>query len=146
MFLSGGVDSSVAFALLNKALGQDKILGLYVNNGFMRKNESEEILTRYSQLGYKNIQSRNYSSFFLDAVSGQVDPQIKRQKIGATFIQMRDRFLNELYLNVQDWMLGQGTLYPDIIESGGTEHAEVIKSHHNRVQEVLDLLLSLIHI
>jgi len=142
MFLSGGVDSSVAFALLNKALGENNLLGLYINNGFMRKHESEDILTRYSQLGYKNIQSRNYSSFFLDAVSGQVDPQTKRQIIGATFIKMRDRFLNELNLNAQDWMLGQGTLYPDIIESGGTEHAEVIKSHHNRVQEVLDLVSS----
>ena len=139
MFLSGGVDSSVAFALLNKALGKDKLLGLYINNGFMRKHESEEILKRYSQLGYKNIQSRNYSSFFLDSLTGQVDPQIKRQIIGTTFIKMRDRFLNELNLNPQDWMLGQGTLYPDIIESGGTEYAEVIKTHHNRVKEVLDL-------
>ena len=142
MFLSGGVDSSVAFALLNKAVGQDKMLGLYINNGFMRKHESEEILNRYSQLGYTNIQSRDYSSFFLDAVSDLVDPQIKRQKIGATFIKMRDKFLNELNLDAQDWMLGQGTLYPDIIESGGTEHAEVIKSHHNRVQEVIDLVSS----
>ena len=139
MFLSGGVDSSVAFALLNKALGKDKLLGLYINNGFMRKHESEEILKRYSQLGYKNIQSRNYSSFFLDSLTGQVDPQIKRQIIGTTFIKMRDRFLNELNLNPQDWMLGQGTLFPDIIESGGTEYAEVIKTHHNRVKEVLDL-------
>ena len=139
MFLSGGVDSSVAFALLNEALGKDKLLGLYINNGFMRKHESEEILKRYSQLGYKNIQSRNYSSFFLDSLTGQVDPQIKRQIIGTTFIKMRDRFLNELNLNPEDWMLGQGTLYPDIIESGGTEYAEVIKTHHNRVKEVLDL-------
>jgi GMP synthase (glutamine-hydrolysing) len=91
-------------------------------------------------LGYTNIQPRDYSTFFLDAVANQVDPQIKRQKIGATFIRMRDKFLNELNLSAQEWMLGQGTLYPDIIESGGTEHAEVIKSHHNRVQEVLDLL------
>ncbi|MDC0188339.1 glutamine-hydrolyzing GMP synthase [bacterium] len=139
MFLSGGVDSSVAFALLNKTLGQDNILGLYINNGFMRKHESEGILKRYSQLGYKNIQSRNYSSFFLDALTGQVDPQIKRQIIGTTFIKMRDRFLSELNLNPKDWMLGQGTLYSDIIESGGTEYAEVIKTHHNRVKEVLDL-------
>ena len=139
MFLSGGVDSSVAFALLNKALGKDKLLGLYINNGFMRKHESEEILKRYSQLGYKNIQSRNYSSFFLDSLTDQVDPQIKRQIIGTTFIKMRDRFLSELNLNPQDWMLGQGTLFPDIIESGGTEYAEVIKTHHNRVKEVLDL-------
>ena len=140
MFISGGVDSSVAFALLNKALGKEKILGLYINNGFMRKDESTEIIERYRQLGYTNIQLRDYSTFFLDAVANQVDPQIKRQKIGATFIRMRDKFLNELNLSAQEWMLGQGTLYPDIIESGGTEHAEVIKSHHNRVQEVLDLL------
>ncbi len=140
MFISGGVDSSVAFALLNKALGKEKILGLYINNGFMRKDESAEIIERYRQLGYTNIQPRDYSTFFLDAVTNQVDPQIKRQKIGATFIRMRDKFLNELNLSAQEWMLGQGTLYPDIIESGGTEHAEVIKSHHNRVQEVLDLV------
>ena len=140
MFISGGVDSSVAFALLDRVLGRDQMLGLYIDNGFMRKDESTEIIERYRQLGYTNIQSRDYSTFFLDAVANQVDPQIKRQKIGATFIGMRDKFLNELNLSAQEWMLGQGTLYPDIIESGGTEHAEVIKSHHNRVQEVLDLV------
>ena len=140
MFISGGVDSSVAFALLDRVLGRDQMLGLYIDNGFIRKDESTEIIERYRQLGYTNIQSRDYSTFFLDAVANQVDPQIKRQKIGATFIRMRDKFLNELNLSAQEWMLGQGTLYPDIIESGGTEHAEVIKSHHNRVQEVLDLL------
>jgi len=140
MFISGGVDSSVAFALLDRVLGRDQMLGLYIDNGFMRKDESTEIIERYRQLGYTNIQPRDYSTFFLDAVANQVDPQIKRQKIGATFIRMRDKFLNELNLSAQEWMLGQGTLYPDIIESGGTEHAEVIKSHHNRVQEVLDLL------
>ena len=142
MFISGGVDSSVAFALLDRVLGRDQMLGLYIDNGFMRKDESTEIIERYRQLGYTNIQSRVYSTFFLDAVANQVDPQIKRQKIGATFIRMRDKFLNELNLSAQEWMLGQGTLYPDIIESGGTEHAEVIKSHHNRVQEVLDLVFS----
>ncbi len=140
MFISGGVDSSVAFALLDRVLGRDQMLGLYIDNGFMRKDESAEIIERYRQLGYTNIQPRDYSTFFLDAVANQVDPQIKRQKIGATFIRMRDKFLNELNLSAQEWMLGQGTLYPDIIESGGTEHAEVIKSHHNRVQEVLDLV------
>ena len=140
MFISGGVDSSVAFALLDRVLGRDQMLGLYIDNGFMRKDESAEIIERYRQLGYTNIQPRDYSTFFLDAVANQVDPQIKRQKVGATFIRMRDKFLNELNLSAQEWMLGQGTLYPDIIESGGTEHAEVIKSHHNRVQEVLDLL------
>ena len=142
MFISGGVDSSVAFALLNKVLGKENILGLYIDNGFMRKDESTEIIDRYQNLGYYNIESRDYSTFFLDAVSEEVDPQIKRHKIGATFIQMRERLLTELNLPETEWMLGQGTLYPDIIESGGTEHAEVIKSHHNRVQDVLDLMSS----
>jgi len=106
MFISGGVDSSVAFALLNKAVGEEQMLGLYINNGFMRKNESAEIIERYRQQGYTNIKLRDYSSYFLDAVAGQVDPQVKRQKIGATFIRMRDKFLNELNLPVQEWMLG----------------------------------------
>ncbi|MBC8258724.1 MAG: glutamine-hydrolyzing GMP synthase [SAR324 cluster bacterium] len=140
MFISGGVDSSVAYALLAKALGEDQMLGLYINNGFMRKDESTEIMERYQQLGFSGIKSRDYSSIFLEAVADQIDPQIKRHKIGAAFIQMRDKFLSEFDLQTEDWLLGQGTLYPDIIESGGTEHAEVIKSHHNRVQEVLDLL------
>ena len=140
MFVSGGVDSSVAFALLNRVLGRDKMLGLYIDNGFMRKEESIEIIERYRQMGFTNIKSREYGSYFLDAVAKQVDPQKKRQKIGATFIRMRDKFLNELNFSSKEWMLGQGTLYPDIIESGGTEHAEVIKFHHNRVQEVIDLV------
>ena len=140
MFLSGGVDSSVAFALLNQALGTERVLGLYMDNGFMRKEESEQIMQRYQEFGYTNIEARNFSSEFLKALEGLTDPQKKRHQVGAVFIQMRERFLQQLDLNPEDWMLGQGTLYPDIIESGGSEHANVIKSHHNRVEEVMDLL------
>lgn len=140
MFLSGGVDSSVAFALLNEALGTDRVLGLYINNGFMRKNESEVILNRYAKQGYPNVKSWDATEAFLEAVEGLVDPQEKRHRVGATFIQIRDQFLKKLDLIPEEWMLGQGTLYPDIIESGGSEHAHVIKSHHNRVQEVQDLM------
>ncbi len=142
MFLSGGVDSSVAFALLNTALGTDRVKGLFIDNGFMRQNEGVQIMERYQALGYSNVEARDYSAAFLEAVAGITDPQEKRHRIGATFIQMRDRFLQELDLQAEDWVLGQGTLYPDIIESGGTQHANVIKSHHNRVQEVLDLMAS----
>ncbi|HCP34807.1 MAG TPA: glutamine-hydrolyzing GMP synthase, partial [Deltaproteobacteria bacterium] len=140
MFLSGGVDSSVAFALLNQALGTERVLGLYMDNGFMRKEESEQIMQRYQEFGYTNIEARNFSSEFLKALEGLTDPQKKRHQVGAVFIQMRERFLQQLDLNPEDWMLGQGTLYPDIIESGGSEHANVIKSHHNRVEEVVDLM------
>ena len=139
-FISGGVDSSVTLALLNKALGKEQVLGLFIDNGFLRKNEAEIILRRYHQLGFDNVRFRDAGEDFIDALQGQVDPQKKRQNVGAMFIQIRNRFLRQLNLDPTEWMLGQGTLYPDIIESGGTEHAQVIKSHHNRVQEVEDLL------
>ena len=140
MFLSGGVDSSVAFALLNEALGTDRVLGLYMDNCFMRQGESEQIMQRYRDLGYTNVEARDFSKEFLEALAGLTDPQQKRHQVGAVFIRMRKRFLGELQLNPEEWMLGQGTLYPDIIESGGSEHANVIKSHHNRVDEVMELL------
>jgi GMP synthase (glutamine-hydrolysing) len=140
MFLSGGVDSSVAFALLTKALGTERVLGLFIDNGFLRKNEAAQIMERYTALGLTNVRARDCAEQFLQAIAGEVDPQRKRQSVGATFIHRLNAFLQELNLDPERWMLGQGTLYPDIIESGGTEHANVIKSHHNRVQEVQDLM------
>ena len=140
MFLSGGVDSSVTFALLNKALGKERVWGLFIDNGFLRQNEADDILRRYQQLGFDNVSFRDASEDFLNALQGQIDPQEKRQSVGVMFLQIRNQFLQQLNLDPAEWMLGQGTLYPDIIESGGTEHAQVIKSHHNRVQEVEDLL------
>lgn len=140
MFLSGGVDSSVAFALLNKALGPDRILGLFIDNGFLRKDEATTILERYQELGFNNVRAYNASDQFLQTVEGLVDPQEKRKRVGAMFVEVRNHFLQELNLVPEEWMLGQGTLYPDIIESGGSEHAHVIKSHHNRVKEIEDLM------
>ena len=140
MFLSGGVDSSVAFALLNEALGKERVLGLFINNGFLRLNEAEQILQRYEQLGYDNVVGRDYSEAFLEAIAGEVDPQRKRHQVGNTFLRVREKLLEELKLNPGEWLLGQGTLYPDIIESGGTKHAKVIKSHHNRVDAIQDLI------
>ena len=140
MFLSGGVDSSVTFALLNKALGKQRVWGLFIDNGFLRKNEAGDIRERYHQLGFDNVSFRDASEDFLNALKDRVDPQQKRKLVGAMFIQIRNHFLRQAKLDPAQWMLGQGTLYPDIIESGGTEHAQVIKSHHNRVQEIEDLL------
>ncbi len=142
MFLSGGVDSSVAFAMLTSALGKERVLGLYMDNGFMRKEETQKIMQQYAEAGFENVVARDYGRHFLESVEYIVDPQEKRRRIGATFIRMRDSFLQELELDPSEWMLGQGTLYPDIIESGGTDHANVIKSHHNRVAEVEQLLKS----
>ena len=97
-------------------------------------------MRRYHEHGFTNIEARDFSKEFLDALSGQVDPQLKRQRVGSEFLLMREKFLRELELNTDEWMLGQGTLYPDIIESGGSEHANVIKFHHNRVDEVIQLM------
>lgn len=140
LFLSGGVDSTVAFALLNKALGQERVLGLHIDNGFMRKDESEHIAKRYTEYGFTNFIVENASSTFLEALKGLTDPQEKRMAVGETFIKVRNQVTQKLQLNPEDWLLGQGTLYPDIIESGGTENSHVIKTHHNRVEGIQTLI------
>ena len=140
LFLSGGVDSTVAFALLNTALGQERVLGLHIDNGFMRKNESAIIAERYREAGFTNFMVEDASETFLAAVAGKTDPQKKRMAVGETFITVRDTVVARLGLNEDDWLLGQGTLYPDIIESGGSQNAHVIKTHHNRVDGIQALI------
>jgi GMP synthase (glutamine-hydrolysing) len=140
LFLSGGVDSTVAFALLNQALGQERVLGLHIDNGFMRKNESSIISRRYRRLGFTNFVVEDASERFLAAVAGISDPQDKRRAVGETFIAVRDAVAARLNMDESQWLLAQGTLYPDIIESGGTENARVIKTHHNRVAGIQALL------
>ena len=77
---------------------------------------------------------------FLSNLKGVIEPEAKRKIIGETFLNVKDTALGELELNPKEWMLAQGTIYPDTIESGGTKHATVIKTHHNRVQGILDLM------
>lgn len=140
LFLSGGVDSTVAFALLNKALGQDRVKGLHIDNGFMRKNESASVAERYRGFGFTNFITEDASKTFLKAVAGETDPQKKRRAVGETFIHVRDEVVKKLGLNEDEWLLAQGTLYPDIIESGGTENSHTIKTHHNRVAGIQSLI------
>ena len=140
LFLSGGVDSTVAFALLNKALGQDRVLGLHIDNGFMRKNESKNVEKAYHDHGFKNFVVKDASESFLKAIKGLTDPQKKRMAVGENFITVRDAFVKEQNLDEDKWMLAQGTLYPDIIESGGTKNSKTIKTHHNRVEGIQKLI------
>ena len=140
LFLSGGVDSTVAFALLNKALGQKRVLGLHIDNGFMRKNESAKVCEMYKKFGFENFIARDASQSFLAAVAGLTDPQKKRMAVGENFIKVRDGFVAEQKLDEENWLLAQGTLYPDIIESGGTKNSNTIKTHHNRVAGIQALL------
>ena len=140
LFLSGGVDSTITFALLNKAIGQDRVLGLHIDNGFMRKNESKSVADAYHKFGFNNFIVEDASESFLKAVAGLTDPQKKRMAIGENFITVRNEVVAKQHLDEDKWMLAQGTLYPDIIESGGTKNSNTIKTHHNRVQGIQDLI------
>ena len=140
LFLSGGVDSTVAFALLNKALGQDRVLGLHIDNGFMRKNESSNVDKAYRGHDFNNFVVKDASESFLSAIAGLTDPQKKRMAVGENFITVRDNFVKEQNLDENRYMLAQGTLYPDIIESGGTKNSHTIKTHHNRVEGIQKLI------
>jgi GMP synthase (glutamine-hydrolysing) len=140
LLVSGGVDSTVAFALLNRAIGPERVLGLHIDNGLMRKNESADVIEFMNREGFHNLKVRDASEEFLQALKGLHAPEQKRKAIGDTFLSVKDLALGELELNPEEWLLAQGTIYPDTIESGGTKHASVIKTHHNRVGAILELL------
>ena len=139
LFLSGGVDSTITFALLNKALGQERVLGLHIDNGFMRKNESATVAEAYRKFGFTNFIVEDASDSFLKAISGLTDPQKKRMAVGENFITVRNEVTKRQNLD-DTWLLAQGTLYPDIIESGGTKNSHTIKTHHNRVEGIQSLI------
>lgn len=133
---SGGVDSNVAFALLTKALGKDRVLGLYIDTGFMRSDESKEIMGNFKKVDFNNIKSIDASKEFFGRLINIYEPEKKRKIIGQTFLDVKDNIIKELGLNGEDWLLGQGTIYPDTIESGATKNADKIKTHHNRIDAI----------
>lgn len=126
--LSGGVDSSVAAALVHKAIGS-QLTCIYVDTGLMRKNESEQVVETFRRhLGIELIHADEGASFF-EALAGLTEPESKRKAIGERFIRVFEKHTGGL---TEAKFLVQGTLYPDLIESGGADGtAAVIKSHHN---------------
>ena len=141
LLVSGGVDSTVAFVLINQAMGPDRVQGLHIDNGFMRKQETDLVATFMKENGFNNLIVEDASNDFLLNVEGLVEPEAKRHVIGKTFLEVKDRMLDELELDPDDWLLGQGTLYPDTIESGGTDNAALIKTHHNRI-DVIEAMIA----
>lgn len=99
LFLSGGVDSTITFALLNKALGQERVLGLHIDNGFMRKNESKNVAEAYRKFGFNNFIVEDASESFLNAIKGLTDPQQKRMAVGENFIKVRNEVLEKQHLD-----------------------------------------------
>ncbi|GAV00525.1 hypothetical protein RvY_11358 [Ramazzottius varieornatus] len=154
LLASGGVDSTVCAALLSKVVPKDKLIVLHIDNGFMRKNESQEVVKNLSKLGL-NVIHRNYSERFHYArrrrpeeddgaeyvsvmsptLSETIDPEEKRKIIGDTFMELANHVLkDELKLDMTDVLLCQGTLRPDLIESASkiaSHKADAIKTHHN---------------
>jgi GMP synthase (glutamine-hydrolysing) len=127
MGLSGGVDSSVAAELLHQAIG-DNLYCIFIDNGVLRKNEFPDVLESYKGMGL-NIRGVDAADLFLDALEGISDPEEKRKAIGRTFIEVFDKEAHRIEDVVY---LGQGTIYPDVIESVSVHGPSVtIKSHHN---------------
>ena len=125
--LSGGVDSSVAAVLLDKAIG-DNLFCVFVNNGLLRKNEYEEVLEQYTGMGL-NVKGVDSSKLFIESLDGIIDPEKKRKIIGNTFVKVFEEESKKI--ENAKW-LAQGTIYPDVIESVSVKGpSATIKSHHN---------------
>lgn len=194
LFVSGGVDSTVAFALLSKVLGPDRVQGLFVDTGLLRQGEREYVKQSIEAIGAK-LTVMDEADRFLGNLAGVYEPEKKREIIGNTFLDVqRDFFQNHLgiaertadsgqrtekggledsqkqevqgngearsetYENIRrtstgaddaeirsfsessEWILAQGTIYPDTIETGGTKNSVTIKTHHNRVPEIQKMI------
>lgn len=150
VLVSGGVDSAVTAALLVKALNPDNIYAIHIDSGFMRKNESDIICENLKELGLKNLIRENAKDYFFNTVvevNGKklgplvdtVDPETKRQIIGEIFIKIANNVIERLGLDPKNTYIAQGTLRPDLIESGNPDisgFAHKIKTHHNDVEIV----------
>ncbi len=124
--LSGGVDSSVAAALIGKAVGK-KLHAIFVDNGLLRLNERQQVEENFKDI--VNLKTVDASDIFLNALNGVTDPEQKRKIIGKTFIDVFDK---EAALIDGAEFLAQGTIYPDVVESSSSKgHSVTIKSHHN---------------
>ncbi|MCR4335291.1 MAG: glutamine-hydrolyzing GMP synthase, partial [archaeon] len=140
LLLSGGVDSTVCLALLDKALGYERIHALHVDTGFMRKNESETVKKELEKLGIQEVHLVDASEMFFEKLEGIFEPEEKRKIIGQLFIDIALEELNNLNFDTSTWLIGQGTIYPDTIETGGTENSKTIKTHHNRAPLIMQMM------
>ncbi len=138
--ISGGVDSTVAFYCCYRALGPGRVLGLYVDTGFMREGDAEAIEHLVREAGREAIHVADRSADFFGRLAGVTNPERKRTIIGDTFLAVQEDEFTRLGLREDEWLLGQGTIYPDTIESGGARHSAKIKTHHNRVERIQTLI------
>ncbi|MEZ5316799.1 MAG: glutamine-hydrolyzing GMP synthase [Vicinamibacterales bacterium] len=139
LLVSGGVDSTVCARLLGEALPHDQLFLLHVDNGLMRQDESRQVLAELERFGLgRNLHFVDASARFLAALDGVIEPERKRRAIGDTFIAIFEEEVRRL--DQGEMLLAQGTIYPDTIETGGTRRADTIKTHHNRVPVIEDMI------
>ena len=139
-FVSGGVDSTVAYTLCLRALGPERVHGTYVDTGLMRQGETEFVRANFASLGARSFAVDDAASQFLSPLATAVNPEEKRHIIGEQFVRVQQRILESEHFLDGRWILGQGTIYPDTIESGGSAKADLIKTHHNRVAGIQKLI------
>ena len=139
LLASGGVDSTVCAWMLTRALGPERLHLLHIDNGMMRLNESAQVITAFREHDVsRHVHFVDASDRFLEAIGDAVEPEKKRLAIGNTFIEV---FQDEARrLGLEQLMLAQGTIYPDTIETGGSKRADTIKTHHNRVPIIEEMI------
>lgn len=128
--LSGGVDSAVAAALVQRAIG-DRLTCVFVDHGLMRSGEREQVEKDFVAATGATLHVADAADRFLDALAGVTEPEQKRKIIGREFIRVFEAATAEVVADHHVGFLVQGTLYPDVVESGGGDGTAVIKSHHN---------------
>ncbi len=128
--LSGGVDSAVAAALVHKAIG-DQLTCAFVDHGLLRKGEREAVMETFPRITGIRLVTADAEDRFLTALAGVSEPETKRKIIGREFIRTFEQTVRDIDAEQHIEFLVQGTLYPDVVESGGGEGAANIKSHHN---------------
>ena len=136
LLTSGGVDSTVLGALLLKTLNPSQVHLMYMDTGLMRKNETANVKSILQSLGAKNLHIIPCENDFLSALKGVEDPEVKRKIIGDLYIQIQERESSRLGLS--EYFLAQGTIYPDVLESGTDAGNKLVKSHHNVGSPLVD--------
>lgn len=138
--ISGGVDSTVNYVLLNKALGNQRVFGVHIETGFAQKKQTESIKKSFKKIGVENFQIIKASKYFRKALENIIDPEEKRNIIGNLFIEVWKKELAKYNLSPNKWALSQGTIYPDTVETGRTHFhlARRIKTHHAQIKTILE--------
>ncbi|MEO8180699.1 MAG: glutamine-hydrolyzing GMP synthase [Deltaproteobacteria bacterium] len=147
VLVSGGVDSAVSLSLAHKALPDENIIAIHIDNGFMRKNESSTINEAFERIGFDKLVTIDAGDYFVNTpyekdgnvyptIFHVLDPELRRRIIGQRFVEVAERHIRSLDLDRDSVFLAQGTLRPDLIESGNpdvSKFAHTIKTHHNDV-------------